>query len=143
MIKDSYEIATERVLLLSKLQQAIDLLHAQLKRQQEYLHNDDVNAFMESMSENRERLGEMEELMQSLQRLQEQPASQTSRAMEEGISLSLRQLQETERLTNTLANEKLENYRKNVREIRLVKKGAKSYLNPYSKVDGMYIDKKK
>ena len=143
MSEDFFALAHERVELLEKLQQTIDTLHSQLKTQQQFLEIDDVNGFIESMTENQSRLSEMEELMMSLQSLETKSPSSKSRAMEDGIAISLRHLQEAERRTNALANEKLESYRKNVREIRLVKKGARSYLSPYSSSDGMYFDKKK
>ncbi len=138
------DAATERAHILLKMQQTIGLLQEQMRRQQEFLLSDDVNAFIESLGKNQSMLMEMEKLMQTLHTAAvPHSASPDCMAMEDELKRSFKALQEIEKQTNALANGRLEEYKKNIRDIRLVKKGLRSYLVPFSSADGMYFDKKK
>lgn len=144
MSKQCDDAATERARILIKMQETIVLLQAQMNRQQEFLQSDDVNAFIQSLAKNQSMLVEMEKLMQALNCItMHKTASPDCIAMEDELKRSFKALQELEKQTHNLANGRLEEYKKNIRDIRLVKKGLRSYLVPYSNADGMYFDKKK
>ena len=141
------DIASKRLRILATMQETIDTMKALLKQQQVLLNGDDVGAFIQSMTQNQDKLKEMEQLMQSLHGIESRQGGQNDSpdcaAMEDNITRSIRELQELEKETHSMAIQKLDDYRRNVRDIRVAKKGIRSYLSPFSSADGVYFDKKK
>ena len=130
--------------ILKKKKKLLEMIFQIAMKQQEYLDGDDVETLIKAIEERQKIISEIESLDSYAKQIDKKDAqSESVKALAGETKKILQEIAEADKKNIKAAEEKVEDYRGQIRSLKNNKKRIVSYQNIQDNVDGIYFDKKK